>query len=617
MPSLKSYIKKAATNAVKKRAAKGAAGAMAGVFGTGLVGKALSAQMDDVVDYSGDSDAGEQQGTSQKSIALQKNMAGTLVRIETIAQHISDNLYNIAGVMNAQLTSMEETRRDMATQSSREAATKEEKMTQGILRGQVGEGAEGGSGSLAKKLLVGQAIKAAVTNPYVLGTLALLASAVGLKLAWNRRDPEQAPSINEQAKENGLTPGAQGALNAQNALKRDMDQRFGAQEQAVLAGGGRGVVNPEMAASLPERLPSTGAGAGRGIGGAAPVVEAGAGRGVINPQDAIAIAPASPMVTPSSPAPTFFQGGRNRGSFDSMTFSPAPTLASSSPASPSTGPAATLTPQQTSAVVPSMAEATSKPAATPSIPNSGGGIPNLDYASYSSEVAKRESGGAGGYKAENSLGFLGKYQMGAAALEDAGLLKKGTYADKSTSNKQKVDNPSNWTLPGGKEAFLNNGELQEKVMKSYTARNFKSLLNMGIITAKSLKNQVAGYLAAAHLVGPGGARALAQGTVKADAYGSKSTEYFALGARSQGPTASSTISSAGTIVASAPSSGSTISTQSVQVASAAKAGGGTTNINTVNNNGGGQQMASARREIPSPIAGRGSLEQSTVFAASA
>ncbi|MGA0828849.1 MAG: hypothetical protein ACO3PP_02545, partial [Flavobacteriaceae bacterium] len=48
-----------------------------------------------------------------------------------------------------------------------------------------------------------------------------------------------------------------------------------------------------------------------------------------------------------------------------------------------------------------------------------------------------------------TLGFLGKYQFGAAALEDMGLIKKGA----SKGGNKVLNDPSNWNIPGGKEAF--------------------------------------------------------------------------------------------------------------------------------------------------------------------
>ncbi|WP_440163252.1 hypothetical protein [Actinobacillus pleuropneumoniae] len=48
-------------------------------------------------------------------------------------------------------------------------------------------------------------------------------------------------------------------------------------------------------------------------------------------------------------------------------------------------------------------------------------------------LAKRESGGD--YTAENSYGYLGAYQFGAAALVDVGLIQKDKYAEQLRQNR--------------------------------------------------------------------------------------------------------------------------------------------------------------------------------------
>lgn len=152
----------------------------------------------------------------------------------------------------------------------------------------------------------------------------------------------------------------------------------------------------------------------------------------------------------------------------------------------------------------------------------------LDYNSYARTIGQRESGG--NYKAVNTLGYLGKYQFGAMALEDMGLVKKGVGA----KGQKALDDPSNWTISGGKEAFLNDATLQENVMARYTKENFNRLQKLGVINTETTAEKIGGYLASAHLVGPGGAAALFRGEDKKDAYGTSAGSYFMLGAASQG-----------------------------------------------------------------------------------
>lgn len=151
----------------------------------------------------------------------------------------------------------------------------------------------------------------------------------------------------------------------------------------------------------------------------------------------------------------------------------------------------------------------------------------IDFAAFAKQIAMLESGGGeAGYSVVNKLGYLGRYQFGALALQDMGLVKKGTSL-------KGLDDPKNWNINGGKQAFLNNHKLQEETFAKYTTMNYSRLKNLGVVTTKSPPGEIAGYLAASHLVGPGGARDLASGVVKADAFGTKSSKYFVAGALTQ------------------------------------------------------------------------------------
>jgi hypothetical protein len=179
----------------------------------------------------------------------------------------------------------------------------------------------------------------------------------------------------------------------------------------------------------------------------------------------------------------------------------------------------------------------------------------IDYNSYVQKIGEKESGG--NYEAVNTLGYLGKYQFGAMALQDMGLVKKGTSL-------KGLNNPSNWNIEGGKQAFLSNAQLQEDTMLRYTKQNFKTLNRIGVINKDSSPQEVAGYLAASHLLGPGGARELSKGNVGADAYGTSSATYFKVGSATQGG-GSGVGSGGGTALATSPSSGSQVSTASSSV----------------------------------------------------
>ena len=252
---------------------------------------------------------------------------------------------------------------------------------------------------------------------------------------------------------------------------------------------------------------------------------------------------------------------------------PSPTPA---PASSATATAATPMPENTvtsgsgspimtgSGLPLTSGESSPSKVSTASIP-SGSGIP-IDYQSYAQKIGEKESGGK--YDAVNTLGYLGKYQFGALALQDMGLVKKGTSL-------KGLDDPANWNIEGGKKAFLSNSQLQEDTMVKYTKQNFATLNRIGVINDKSSQQEIAGYLAASHLLGPGGAKQLAQGKAGSDAYGTSSATYFKVGSATQGigggTAGTSAVASA---PAAAPTSGATIASASTAAADARQPTGG-------------------------------------------
>jgi hypothetical protein len=256
--------------------------------------------------------------------------------------------------------------------------------------------------------------------------------------------------------------------------------------------------------------------------------------------------------------------------------SPAPTPAPAAPSAPVTATAATPMPENTvtsgsgspimtgSGLPLTSGESSPSKVSTASIP-SGSGIP-IDYQSYAQKIGEKESGGK--YDAVNTLGYLGKYQFGALALQDMGLVKKGTSL-------KGLDDPANWNIEGGKKAFLSNSQLQEDTMVKYTKQNFATLNRIGVINNKSSQKEIAGYLAASHLLGPGGAKQLAQGKAGSDAYGTSSATYFKVGSATQGigggTAGTSAVASA---PAAAPTSGATIASASTAAADARQATGG-------------------------------------------
>jgi len=145
---------------------------------------------------------------------------------------------------------------------------------------------------------------------------------------------------------------------------------------------------------------------------------------------------------------------------------------------------------------------------------------------------------SGNYSGQNSLGFAGKYQLGADALIDCGLMKQGSHS--SGTNLTAINNPANWTGNpcSSVSDFLNNPSIQEQAIMLYTKKHCISLQKAKVITSASTPEEIGGYLMAAHLVGVGGAIKLFQiqnnlqsssSALTKDANGTTSNYYFAQG----------------------------------------------------------------------------------------
>lgn len=154
-----------------------------------------------------------------------------------------------------------------------------------------------------------------------------------------------------------------------------------------------------------------------------------------------------------------------------------------------------------------------------------GPLTKIELTSYFTQIARSES--SNNYSAVNSIGYVGKYQFGYLALIDAGLVKSSV-----TSNSQ-LDMPDNWISKkcSSKQDFLVNESLQEDVMYGYTQRNYNSLVRIGVINKENKGNsqEVAGWLATAHLLGPGGAKKVYQGEPGSDGFGTSGLDYFQRG----------------------------------------------------------------------------------------
>lgn len=161
-------------------------------------------------------------------------------------------------------------------------------------------------------------------------------------------------------------------------------------------------------------------------------------------------------------------------------------------------------------------------------PTPPGGIGDLstgEVRALMAQIGFRES--SNNYSAVNQLGYLGKYQFGAAALVDRGYIKSESYR---TLGNAALANPSSWTGKDNitsKEAFLASTQIQEKVMYDQLSANYRRMQFNGRITPSDDKSTISGMLAVAHLLGPNSNwRTTGSGS---DANGVGGAEYFNLG----------------------------------------------------------------------------------------
>jgi len=151
---------------------------------------------------------------------------------------------------------------------------------------------------------------------------------------------------------------------------------------------------------------------------------------------------------------------------------------------------------------------------------------NTQMPTLQQALLKRES--SGNYRAVNTIGYVGGYQFGASALETLGYIKTGA----SKRGNRVLNDPSVWTGKNGAKSlddFLSNSSIQDIAFQENVKFNERVLMNLGVINKQTTEKQKAGLLAVAHLQGAGGARDFSRGINKADAYGTKSSEYFKLG----------------------------------------------------------------------------------------
>ena len=145
-----------------------------------------------------------------------------------------------------------------------------------------------------------------------------------------------------------------------------------------------------------------------------------------------------------------------------------------------------------------------------------------DWEKFCQVLGHRES--TNNYAAVNRLGYCGRWQFGALALADCGYVRKGCPAG-SVGEPEILDAKRQHS---SRQDWLLNHPVQNKAMLAYTRAHYSQLKRLGVVAATSPKSDLAGYLAAAHLVGVGGAEDLHNGRLRSDANQVTSKQYFDL-----------------------------------------------------------------------------------------
>ena len=168
------------------------------------------------------------------------------------------------------------------------------------------------------------------------------------------------------------------------------------------------------------------------------------------------------------------------------------------------------------------------------------GLNQQEMSSLASTLAQRESGG--NQFIENKWGYLGLYQFGAAALTEVGLIDRQKFdaavkqnpgianGSDARAHKAFLANPSNWTIPGGKDTFLMDKSMQDRALATMMNKNKATMERKGIQFSSSA--DLSGMLLGAHLKGVGNAiKYKTTGADSKDGLGTSISQYYALGSK--------------------------------------------------------------------------------------
>lgn len=264
-------------NDIAKRAKSNAVKSIGNaVFGKGLIGRALNRSFTKKFGEGGGDGDSRVTEALETQTKIQDDNSAILTRIESIVMNIADNVYNLAGVMNAQVVSMQEAQRLQQEKAYKDAAAQEEAnaeakkinaptvaATQPVKEkgGGIMDAIKGIMGSIGSiKFMFKGFLKK-------FGVLALgLTSALGIAATFTGDEGEDVEGL-QSFRTLGAVHDGQGGYNypssspqttqvTSSSSSSGMSSGFvGIQSQS--AGGGRGFINPSNDVSAESTTPSS------------------------------------------------------------------------------------------------------------------------------------------------------------------------------------------------------------------------------------------------------------------------------------------------------------------------------------------------------------------------
>ena len=155
----------------------------------------------------------------------------------------------------------------------------------------------------------------------------------------------------------------------------------------------------------------------------------------------------------------------------------------------------------------------------------------LQSCRWRAALLQRES--SGNYQhPDNQWGYFAGYGFGAESLNIVGLTEyppRGARLGRMPDQSNFLNNPANWKLKGGKQAFLTDNLLQDRAVTVLANTNIADGFKSRVLL-ESQQEKIAGFAAAAHLKGLTAAISwYARGKDSSDANGTNTSDYAAMG----------------------------------------------------------------------------------------